>query len=288
MKKLYILGILIAVIWLMIRFPYAMSSPGKLSAGHSYISQTCESCHQYFGGIPDSKCLACHKPAEIGKDSTNPKKILFHEGLTAYSCLSCHTDHKGANPALGTSHFNHSVLTSSILNNCSSCHRPPADTLHNHLTAACGNCHTTNNWKSGVSFDHNMIEASLRNECQSCHKAPADNYHQSITNNCQKCHSSSKWVPSTFEHAAYFRLDKDHNVSCNTCHTNNVLTTYTCYGCHEHTESRMLEKHNEEGIYNITNCASCHKSADEHDIRWEGRENKDRKTEKGKKEEEED
>ena len=42
---------------------------------------------------------------------------------------------------------------------------------------------------------------------------------------------------------------------------------YTCYGCHEHTESQMVRKHNEEGIFNITKCASCHKSGDEHDIR---------------------
>ncbi|MBI3138840.1 MAG: class III cytochrome C family protein [Sphingobacteriales bacterium] len=286
MKKLYILGILIAIIWLMIRFPYAMSNPGDLSAGHTDINKKCESCHHYFGGIPNSKCIACHKLAGIGKDTADPQKILFHEGLGAHSCLSCHTDHKGVNPAMATGQFNHSVITSSLLNTCTSCHKQPGDSLHNHLTAACGNCHNTNNWKSGASFDHNMIEPSIRNECQSCHKPPVDNYHQSITNNCQKCHTTGKWVPSTFEHSAYFRLDKDHNVSCNTCHTNNVLTSYTCYGCHEHTESRMLEKHNEEGIYTITKCASCHKSADEHDIR--GRENNGRNKDESKKKEDDD
>jgi Class III cytochrome C family len=280
MKKLYITGILIVIVWAMIRFPHAMSNPGELTAGHADLNKKCVACHQYFGGIPDSKCIVCHKQSEIGKDSLKPDKILFHEGLTGQSCLSCHTDHKGADPASNISGFNHAALTAAVVNNCKSCHQQPADTLHRRLTTTCGSCHTTNSWKKGTSFDHNMIEATVRNDCASCHQSPADNYHRSITGSCDKCHTTTKWVPSSFDHSAFFRLDRGHNVTCNTCHTNNNLTAYTCYGCHEHTESRMLQKHNEEGIYNIAKCASCHKSADEHDIK--GREQKEnRKKDEG-------
>ena len=32
----------------------------------------------------------------------------------------------------------------------------------------------------------------------------------------------------------------------------------------------MISEHSEEGIYNISDCASCHRSGDEHDIRGRG------------------
>jgi len=47
------------------------------------------------------------------------------------------------------------------------------------------------------------------------------------------------------------------------------------YGCHEHTVSNILSAHREEGISNLTNCASCHKSSNKH----EGREGSGRERE---------
>jgi hypothetical protein len=94
-----------------------------------------------------------------------------------------------------------------------------------------------------------------------------DNFHNIIKDNCDKCHSTSKWMPSTFDHSVYFILDQNHNTTCNTCHSNNNYNSFTCYGCHEHSESKIIAEHNEEGIYNISNCISCHKSGNEHDIK---------------------
>ena len=66
---------------------------------------------------------------------------------------------------------------------------------------------------------------------------------------------------------AHFTLDQNHNTTCNTCHSNNNYSSFTCYGCHEHSERKIIAEHNEEGIYNISNFASCHKSGNEHDIK---------------------
>jgi hypothetical protein len=273
MKKLYVLGVTVVTIWLMIQFPHAMLNPGHLSAGHSELNKKCLSCHKPFRGIPDDKCISCHKVAEIGKDAADPAKRLFHKELSTVRCTSCHTDHKGMNPEKQFNGFNHSLLSSAVVNNCNSCHQQPADTLHALVSASCSHCHTTTGWKTGASFDHALIQGIRKNDCASCHQKPGDAYHRTITDNCDKCHSTAKWIPSTFDHSAYFRLDKDHTTTCNTCHTSNNLSIYTCYGCHEHTESKMLQEHNEEGIYNITDCASCHKSGNKHDIRGNGKEN---------------
>lgn len=90
--------------------------------------------------------------------------------------------------------------------------------------------------------------------------------------NCIQCHLTSRWTPADFDHSAYFVLDRNHNASCKTCHTNNQFED-TCYGCHEHTPSNILGEHREEGISNINDCVRCHKSGNEHDMegRGEGR-----------------
>ncbi|MDH3713273.1 MAG: hypothetical protein OET44_05415 [Gammaproteobacteria bacterium] len=47
------------------------------------------------------------------------------------------------------------------------------------------------------------------------------------------------------------------------CHIDGDYSSYTCYGCHEHSRSEIREKHAEEGIYDCDNCVECHRSGDE-------------------------
>ena len=77
------------------------------------------------------------------------------------------------------------------------------------------------------------------------------------------------WKPATFDHARYFRLDRDHAVACATCHVGNDYARYTCYGCHEHTPARVRAEHAEEGITAFEHCVECHRSASEADERGE-------------------
>ncbi len=268
MKSLLILGIVGVLIALMVQFPHTMLSPGELVTGHQKLNNDCFSCHEPFGGVTNEKCIACHKLSEIGATSKDPainlkEKVLFHQKLQTQDCKSCHTDHQGMTPASSISTFKHEMLESKVMDNCVSCHLNPADNLHKQVTNACKNCHNTEGWKNAVSFNHDMIQGADKNNCASCHQGPKDTFHQSFKDNCNQCHSTNKWKPASFDHDAYFVLDKDHNAACTTCHTNNNFAAYTCYGCHEHTVQNIKAEHDEERIFNIRNCVSCHKSADE-------------------------
>jgi len=279
MKKTIAFAIVIVCIGLMYFFPHSTISPGELVEGHQSLNQKCLSCHIPFKGVSNAKCIACHKLSEIGKDTIKGKdvinsKVLFHENLSDLKCTACHADHKGKMPESSLSDFKHDLLTEAVISNCNACHNKPTDKLHSLLSGSCKDCHNTSGWKFEGTFNHDMITATEKNNCATCHSRPDDSFHASLRDNCDKCHSTDKWKPSTFDHSDYFVLDKDHDVKCNTCHTNNNFKSYSCYGCHEHSENKMIEEHREEGILNISDCVSCHKSANEHDIRMNGRSNK--------------
>jgi hypothetical protein len=269
MKAFIIISVICAVVAASIWLPQLMINPGRLTIGHAKIEDQCTSCHGIFSGIDEAGCIACHKPDEIDKDfGTGVTGVPFHASLREQACISCHTDHRGSDPSLSRVRFTHSVFSASILAKCNSCHITPADSLHQIVSAACGGCHSTRKWYALLQFDHELIKVAKRIDCVSCHKKPNDDLHLSLQNNCSECHSTSHWSPATYDHSDYFILDEDHNAKCNTCHVNTTnIKIYSCYGCHEHTEVKIREEHNEEGIYNFADCASCHKSGDEHDIR---------------------
>jgi len=277
MKKVIVLGIIVVCIGLMYQYPHVMLNPGELVEGHQKLNEKCLSCHKPFWGISNDKCISCHKLSEIGKDTLhindtikNKEKFLFHQNLANQECASCHTDHKGVKPDMPLSSFPHELLSETVISKCSGCHNKPSDNIHQQISVSCNNCHNTKGWKSSVVFNHDMIQGTDKNNCASCHQKPNDSYHNLFKDNCNKCHSTSKWVPSSFDHSAYFQLAEDHNAKCNTCHTNNNFSTYTCYGCHEHSQNKIMEEHNKHGINNFSNCASCHRSGNEHDEKRNG------------------
>ncbi len=91
--------------------------------------------------------------------------------------------------------------------------------------------------------------------------APSDPLHRQITGNCLQCHKQSAWTPATFAHDQYFVLDRAHHATCVTCHVNNDYKRYTCYECHEHSESGIARKHEEEGLRSFSNCVQCYRSS---------------------------
>jgi hypothetical protein len=304
---------------LAIAFPDVLLDPGALMKGHQKLKRDCLSCHTPFRGVTSVQCISCHKQEAIGikhvggtflpKDST---KVLFHKGLSASSCVECHTDHKGADASKAIKTFKHASLTKALQQNCIACHKDqiPKDPLHRYAKGSCSECHNTKKWKS-ATFDHKQLADSIKKECITCHKAdqpndqlhrdvtascaachgttkwkpatfnhnqlaasggkqcinchksdrPNDNMHRQSEANCAACHGTTRWKPATFNHDRYFRLDRDHQASCKTCHTNPAnYKQYTCYNCHEHTPSNIAAKHREEGIYNYQNCIRCHRN----------------------------
>ncbi len=230
---------LLALVGLAFVYPVPMVSPGPVVPAHAAIAAECTSCHVPFRGASPAQCEKCHALSNIGVRTTTGARLreqaqrpAFHQQLTEQNCVACHTDHVDATRA-------------------------------------------TIGQPSKKPFSHGLLRADRRNRCESCHAAPTSDSHAHLTGakvQCQQCHTTEGWKPATFEHAKFFELDRNHAVACVTCHTENDYKRYTCYGCHEHTPDNIREKHEEEGVGNLDNCVSCHKSPrGEHGERGEGR-----------------
>ncbi len=265
-------GTLILSLILMVQFPALMIQPGRLSAGHGKIENDCASCHVLMKGAAVASCLRCHELARIGRTSTTGsllpahgvRKIPFHAGLASTDCMSCHTLHQSERARRPVA-FRHDLLAASDRNECQSCHagQKPQDALHARLAINCAACHSNTAWRP-ASLDHARLPAGA--SCVSCHEKdrPKDELHARSGVSCMQCHQTSAWRPATFEHTKFFRFDGNHPADCRTCHTDRgTFSSYTCFGCHEHSPGNIAAEHREEGIRNFDNCASCHRSGEE-------------------------
>lgn len=208
---------------LTILYPHLMISPGKPIEAHAELETDCFACHTVFVGSPATKCIACHKVEEIGIKTTKGMPIKKEEKNVNF----------------------HQKL---IEQDCVTCHSD-----HKGVKA----------FRPIGLFSHDLLEPSLQKQCNSCHDKPLDDLHSQIDATCGQCHGQDNWIPATFDHDQYFRFDEDHETECTTCHIKNDYKKYTCYGCHEHSESNIREEHTEEGIRDYENCTDCHRSGDE-------------------------
>ena len=265
-------------------FPDHLISPGTLLTGHADIENDCLACHAPFTGSSSTRCRECHRLDDIGVRTVagtplagDGQRVAFHRELGPGDCVDCHTDHMGRDADLATTAFAHELLPAARLDNCEGCHgeRRPDDALHRQAPATCGDCHQTDDWRS-ARFDHDLLANEIRAACADCHRAarPDDALHRQATLTCGECHQPTGWKPASFDHDRWFRFDRHHPAECATCHTNGAtFTEYTCYGCHEHSPSRIAGEHREEGIRNFENCVECHRSGDEDEAKraWRGR-----------------
>ena len=226
---LYIVaGNLAALILLAIFLPHLMISPGKLIDAHIELRTDCFACHTPFSGSTPDKCVACHKVAEIGIRTTKGLAIDKEKKNVAF----------------------HQKLAE---DNCVACHSD-----HKGVQA----------FRPIDQFSHKLLEPEIEKQCDGCHANPGDALHRKITANCSSCHTQQSWTPATFDHDKYFRFDREHTTECITCHINEDYSNYTCYGCHEHSRSKIREEHVEEGIYKYESCVDCHRSGDEDEAEY--------------------
>ena len=211
---------LVVLVALAFFYPHLMISPGGLVSGHAEIATDCFACHAPWRGATSDRCITCHALPDIGLRTT--KGATLPQRILKMSF--------------------HQEL---IERDCLACH---SDHQGPKLTQ-----------RSRKPFSHALLRPAIQQRCEGCHKAPVDSLHQKILGNCKQCHSQERWRPATFEHDKLFVLDRDHNVSCVTCHTNNDYSRYTCYGCHEHTQAKVRAEHVEEGIRDFENCMECHR-----------------------------
>jgi hypothetical protein len=199
-----------------------MVAPGPLVQEHAKISTDCFACHTALRGVSSQKCVTCHALKDIGLRTTEGSPVA-------------------ASKVKGTFHQD---LTEQ---NCVVCH---SDHAGPRLTQ-----------KDQKPFSHGLLRLEVREQCQSCHKAPVNALHKQLVGACKQCHSQLAWKPASFDHDKFFLLDGDHLAECATCHVQNDYSKYTCYGCHEHTPSKVIAEHREEGIKDFENCVKCHRSA---------------------------
>ena len=219
---------LAAVLLLVFIYPHLMVSPGKLIDAHLELTTACFACHSGFTGSPAEKCIQCHKVEEIGVKTTKGLSIAKEKKNVAF----------------------HQKL---IKEDCVACHSD-----HKGVKA----------FRPIGQFSHQLLKPVVQGQCKGCHGYPRDTLHQNIKGPCGQCHSDESWTPATFDHDEFFRFDKDHTTECRTCHMNNDFSNYTCYGCHEHSRSKIREEHIEEGIYEYESCVECHRSGDEDEAKY--------------------
>ncbi len=219
-------------------------NPGPLSQPHEGLEgvKNCTTCHATAKGVPDRKCLDCHK--EIS-DRLAAKKG-FHARQTE-ECRTCHDEHKGREfdvTGLSRTKFDHAdtgwPLTGGHARvKCENCHKevrtnvqthqptrrrtylganPECSACHEDVHKSgkpeleqCARCHTTDLWKkpkTRLQFDHQRES-----------RYPLTGQHQRVA--CYGCHKQKKWAPLAFE-------------SCTNCHADPHKGSFgpKCESCH--------------------------------------------------------
>lgn len=242
--------------------------PGAEVGNFSPTDTNCESCHaadlaratnpDHLAAGLTTGCERCHLPTTwTGSGFTHPTFALTGAHKSA-DCSECHVG----------------GLFGGTPSDCYSCHMAEYNGVSdpNHVTGnfplTCESCHGTSTW-SGAVFKHTGITAN----CQDCHlddyQATSDPNHVTagFPVSCELCHTSTNnWSAAAFNHAFPITTGKHKNLDCADCHTmpqNYAL--FSCIDCHEHSQSRMDDKHDEVSgyVWESSACYGCHPAGKE-------------------------
>lgn len=217
-------------------------NPGPLSSPHSTLEgiKNCTQCHSTAKGVPDEKCLNCHK--EISQRINQRRG--YHSRISG-TCVSCHSEHKGVEydvTGLSRMQFDHTETGW------------PLTGKHNKID--CPKCHTKlrKNIMTG-QLGRRRTYLGNNSSCVVCHKSPHKNKKQTFQQ-CYKCHDTSAWEQrnqSNFNHdkETSFALTGSHkSVDCLKCHTTKIWSPMSmqCVSCHK-------DPHNDQ--FGKT-CETCH------------------------------
>jgi hypothetical protein len=207
----------------------------------------CNSCHvkESFTGLSPS-CVSCHKEPEA------------HLGKFGVDCGRCHgaNNWRAANlhPAtLAAVRFDHGATAFPLTGK--------------HVTVECKSCHSSVRFKGTPQT------------CAACHEEPTSHkpHPRSFGQDCGRCHSTASWQGATLAKHGFpmnhgMRRQGNVNSACKTCHpatTEHVsftaakaspsYSTYTCYGCHQHTRAKEAKRRQHQKATDLDKCASCHR-----------------------------
>jgi hypothetical protein len=287
-RRLWILALLGAPVWITAPSARAQISPGPLSRAHQSLSgpTQCTSCHVVGRGAAELKCQECHREiaAEIASGQGLHSKFPDKE-----KCAACHSEHNGEEYPLirwqpSLKGFDHSQ-TGYLLQGkhagleCNQCHTPShiqqsakslikmkdlrntflglsqeCTTCHEdphkgQLGANCTQCHNFVDWKAATNFDHTKT------------KFPLTGLHAKVP--CAKCHTSeTRGGPPRFSGIPFARCSDCHGdphygtftQACDTCHTTSGWKKVAENERFDHSKTKfpLLGKHVE------VDCAKCH------------------------------
>ena len=212
-----LVGNLLALTVLAFSYPHLMIGPGKLIPGHRQLDAHCFACHAPLTGASSVRCVSCHAPAAIGLRTTTGQPIArpltsvpFHQMLKTQDCVACHSDHAGVNRFRQHGRFSHALLRDATREQCQSCHKAPADALHQQIFGNCRQCHNPDKWLP-ATFDHGKffpLDADHSTGCVTCH---ARNEYGRYT--CYGCHNHTP-AGVRSEHIEEGIRDFDNCVAC--------------------------------------------------------------------------
>ena len=228
-------------------------APGPLIIGHKDLEGSdCLKCHDAGKGVPDSRCLDCHKEIRPFIE----QKKGFH-GLATGSCISCHKEHKGReydSAAVNEQEFDHGTTGYRL------------EGKHGELK--CSECHSEKRGSKRVRPKGTRYFGAQAS-CISCHKK--DDHHQFPSDwakkDCISCHGLKSWktdIKFNHEKDAKYKLEGKHaTISCKECHTPKGKSPIyrwpdrkqkQCLSCHQDIHAgKISEKFRGGG-----KCVSCH------------------------------
>jgi len=266
--------------------------PGKLSAAHAKLEETCANCHDRSNRARMTQlCVACHEA--IGKDLAGGRGFHGHMlNADKTQCTACHTEHKGrtahiaefaregfehkqtdfplegAHASLGCESCHHrGQAYRNAETACVACHRGE-DVHKGTLGTQCGDCHKALAWQE-VSFDHDKTAFKLRDrhgkiECAACHFGPR---YKGTPKTCADCHAPddvhrgsrgedcAKCHTTAGWKTAKFDHAKETGFALNGAHAD-----ITCIACHR--SGNVKDKIAKD-------CQGCHASQDAHAGRFD-------------------
>jgi hypothetical protein len=229
-------------------------------------------------------CRGCHTDHHGARGALTVGGPAFPHFLTGYSLTGHQRTPRGAKVSCSDCH--HNDLSHFDEASCSECHaKLDASYMRKHVAAfgsRCLTCHDGSG-RFGADFDHGKLPFKLTgkhsglacgqchpdtgslqalkntpSECSACH-AKDDKHNGTFGQFCGECHSTDRWPGATFDHRI-FPINHGNRGTASTCQTCHPLSlsSYTCFGCHEHTPAGIQSKHEGRTIVQLADCVRCH------------------------------
>jgi len=206
------------------KFPHYLT--GYSLRGHEHTASgtkfRCADCHPTdLAHFDETTCAACH--AVI-----NATFMRRHVAAFGTRCLLCHHGGEGTD-------FDHNKLSFPLTGK--------------HAGLPCERCHPSGSFRSAQTTPR---------DCVACH-AKVDEHKGTFGRGCGQCHTPDSWKNAKFDHTLFpiTHGSEERKATCQTCHPTG-LSSYTCYGCHEHTPARVLADHEGQTLAAQADCVRCH------------------------------